>query len=53
VSYLVYQIGTLITTGQLGSGFFGGLIALAVMIAIVIYLCVRGNRNLNKESGVR
>ena len=27
VAYLVYQVGTLITTGSLGAGFLGGLIA--------------------------
>ena len=51
VSYLVYQIGTLITTGQLGKGFLGGLIAVLAMIAIVMCLRVRANRNLKKENG--
>ncbi len=53
VAYLVYQIGTLITTGQLGNGFLGGLIAVLAMIAIVICLCVRANRTLKKENGGR
>ena len=53
VSYLVYQIGTLIAFGKLGEGFIGGLIAVAMMIAIVVYLCVRAKRNLRKENGVR
>ncbi len=52
VSYLVYQIGTLITTGELGVGFFGGLIAVAVMIAIVVALCVRANISGKKETFV-
>ena len=51
VAYLVYQIGTLITTGNLGKGFVGGLIAVLAMIAIVVCLCVRANRNLKKENG--
>ena len=35
VAFLVYQIGTLITTGSLGKGFFGGaLIILGITIAI-------------------
>ncbi len=41
IGFLVYQIGTLITTGVVGEGFFGGLIAVAVMIAIVVYMCNR------------
>ena len=51
VAYLVYQIGTLLTTGNLGKGFIGGLIAVLAMIAIVMCLCVRANRNLKKENG--
>ena len=53
VAYLVYQIGTLIVFGKLGEGFIGGLIAVAIMVAVVVYLCVRAKRNLKKEKGVR
>lgn len=49
VAYLVYQIGTLITTGTFGAGFVPGLIAVAVMMGIVVYLCIRADRNLKKE----
>ncbi len=38
VSYLVYQIGTLITTGAVGAGFIPGLIAAIVIVCILIYL---------------
>ncbi len=38
VAFLVYQIGTLVTTGAFGAGFLPGLIAVAVMILIVFYL---------------
>ena len=41
ISYLVYQIGTLICEGRFGYGFVGGLIAIGIMIAIVVYLCNR------------
>ena len=41
VGYLVYQIGTLITTGSLGESFIGGgLIVLGIVIAIT-YLAAR------------
>ena len=43
VAFLVYQIGTLITTGSFGAGFLPGLIAVAVIAAIFIYLC-RANK---------
>lgn len=39
--YGVYQIGTLITTGTLGAGFWPGLIAVAVMAGVVVALSVR------------
>ena len=38
VAFLVYQIGTLITTGSVGTGFVPGLIVVAVLAAIVIGL---------------
>ncbi len=38
VSFAVYQIGTLITTGALGAGFFPGLIAVAAIAAILVHL---------------
>ena len=44
VSYLVYQIGTLITTGTLGAGFLPGLVAVAVIVGIITYLCVNAGR---------
>ncbi len=43
VSYLVYQIGTLITTGSFGAGFLPGLIAVAAICGYIGYLCHRGN----------
>ena len=46
VSYLVYQIGTLITTGSFGAGFLHGLIAVAMFVAILALLCIRGNQKL-------
>ncbi len=49
LGFLVYQIGTLITTGALGAGFVGGLIAVAVMVAIVICLCVNSDKKLKAE----
>ncbi len=49
VGFLVYQIGTLLTTGTIGEGFWGGLIAVAVMIGIVVCLCIRSSRNTNES----
>ncbi len=49
VAYFVYQFGTLITEGNFGKGFFGGLVAVAVMFAIVIVLIDRAERKAEKE----
>ena len=43
VAFFVYQIGTLITTGSLGTAFLPGLIAVAVMAGFVVWL-VQKNR---------
>lgn len=48
LGFLVYQIGTLITTGSVGAGFVPGLIAVAAMAAMVVYLI----QKTNKESAV-
>ena len=37
VAFLVYQIGTLITTGALGTGFVPGLIAVLVFAAVIVW----------------
>lgn len=39
VSFFVYQIGTLITTGALGVAFVPGLIGVLCIMAVIIYLC--------------
>ena len=44
VAYLVYQLGTLITTGAFGAGFFGGLIAVAVFVVILFAMSISANR---------
>ncbi len=44
LAFLIYQIGTLITTGNFGSGIIGGAIAVAAIAAIVASLMVRGSR---------
>ena len=46
IGFFVYQIGTLITTGSLGSGFVGGLIAVGAFLAVIVYLCIRADRKV-------
>ena len=49
VAYLVYQIGTLATTGHVGAGFVPGLIAVLVMALIVVGLIYRTNKKFATE----
>lgn len=49
IGFLVYQVGTIITTGAPGAGFVGGLIAVLIMAAVIVYLCVRSNRKMKVE----
>ncbi|MDE7253846.1 MAG: ferrous iron transport protein B [Acetatifactor sp.] len=53
IGFLVYQIGTLITTGSLGAGFVGGLIATLVIAAAIVYLCVNANRKVKAEYALK
>ena len=38
VSFLVYQIGTMITAGTVGTGFVPGAAAVAAIVAVVVYI---------------
>ena len=49
VAFLVYQIGTLATTGELGAGFVPGLMAVLVMALIVVFLIYRTNKRFEAE----
>lgn len=52
VAFMVYQIGTLITTGSLGSGFVPGLAAVAAMVLVVVFLIRRTRKNFSTEYGL-
>ena len=52
VAFLVYQIGTLITTGSLGNGFIGGLIAVAVFVVILVLLIQKADNELKQETAL-
>ena len=49
VAFFVYQIGTLITTGTLGAGFVPGLIAVAAMVAILVFIIQKNNKAIATE----
>ena len=49
IGFLVYQIGTLVTTGALGAGFVGGLIFVLGFAAVLTWLCVRSDKQVKAE----
>lgn len=49
VAFLVYQIGTLVTTGSLGTAFVPGLIAVLVFAAIIIWRIRKSDREFAAE----
>lgn len=49
VGFLVYQIGTLATTGSIGAGFFPGLIAVLVFAAVLVYMCRKSDREIESK----
>ncbi len=49
VAFFVYQIGTLINTGSVGTAFIPGLIAVAVMIAAIVFVVMRSKNKVKKE----
>ncbi len=49
IGFLVYQIGTLITTGSLGAGFAGGLVFVTAFGAVLTALCIRADRKAKAE----
>ena len=52
LSFLVYQVGTLITTGSFGAGFLPGLLAVAVMAAVIVWLCRSADRKVAVKATV-
>ena len=49
VAFLVYQIGTLATTGSLGTAFVPGLIAILVFAAVIIWRIRRSDQEFAAE----
>ena len=53
VSYLVYQIGTLITTGAVGAGFVPGLIAVVAIVAIIVAIIKKNEAKFAAEHALK
>jgi len=53
VAFFVYQIGTLVTTGAVGTAFVPGLIAVAAIIAAVVAVVLGSRKKMNKEYSLK
>ena len=53
IAFLVYQIGTLITTGSVGAGFLPGLIVVAAIVAVIVTLINKTNQSLAAEYALK
>lgn len=53
VAFLVYQIGTLITTGSIGAGFVPGLIVVLAIVAIIVCLTKRAEKNFEAKYALK
>lgn len=52
VSFITYQVGTLITTGAFGTGFMPGLIVVVAVISYVVYLMKKGDEKAQSKIGI-
>jgi len=49
IGFVVYQVGTLIANGTFGAGFVPGLIAVAVMVGVLVYLIKRAEKKFDAD----
>lgn len=49
IAFIVYQGGTLLTTGSVGVGFIPGLVVVAAIVAVIMYLINKTEQDLQKE----
>ena len=46
---IIHQVESGTPADQIGAGFVGGLIAVAAIVAVIVYLCVRSDKKLKSE----
>ena len=49
IGFLVYQIGTLITTGNVGEGFIPGLVAVLAIVFVIVCIIIKNQKNFKSE----
>ena len=53
VAFLVYQIGTMITEGTVGTGFVPGLIVVVAIVAVVVYIIKKQEKKFEAEYALK
>lgn len=53
LSFLVYQVGTVITTSKVGDSFVAGLAAVLCIIIVVTFLAIRSNAKAKQQYAAR
>ncbi len=53
VAFLVYQVGTFVTYGALGNGFFQGLATVLIMLFTLLILIIKADNELHKEQALQ
>ena len=53
VAFLVYQIGTLVTTGAVGTGFVPGLIVVIAIAAVIVSLIRKADKGIAAEYALK
>ena len=53
VAFLVYQIGTLVTLGTVGTGFVPGLIVVIAIVAVIVGLIKKANSGIAAEYALK
>ncbi len=51
VSFIVYQTGTFITTGSVGTAFMPGLIAVLAAVLVIAAMCIKSGKKVTAQSG--
>ncbi len=49
IGFIVFQAGTIITTGKIGAGFIPGLVAVIAFAVVITVLCIRGEKKAAEE----
>ena len=53
VAFCVYQFGTLLTAGTLGTAFVPGLVIVAAFVGVLAYLIMKANKDVAAEYALK